>query len=501
MNSVDDLSQSVSLAEWDIDSDERHRQMRREEIVDEIASRDAGLVSAFGRVCPDCGGKLYRHGRTHPKEVWSLAGLVKVSLVRLRCPACRRVHVPASYLIADPLLSSLAQKFIALCQDNPFAVAAGLLKELLGIDIPVMTLHAFVRRQSAYFDDEVRRATEEFFATGQVPASDVELEAGSPLYLAVDEGLMHEWSYCRGREERAEKKSFVTAYTAVFFDGRACLSSPRVAPDKRRYALTNRYGHASATTGIDQFFSELVWLSWKRGRSFSAPLFILTDGARYLKSAIESYFPGAVALLDLFHLRARIEELICAESPYWQRLGAALRTYDARALFELVKNYTVCDEALVEKKKRLLLYIARNAGAIHNHRHPRCRVHGSSAAEKAVDTLIARRFKRRGMSWTDAGCEALLYFRLLTYNRQWKNYWQRRHNMSGPGAAATETEPVCVTAPEVGACDRGAKSRSYAKERQRQPVRSQTSHATVKPVFYHQVRLADDDGVNWFNNN
>ena len=468
MTSVDQQNNSVSLSIVDIDLEEHHRKLRRESIIFEIVALDQeNVVAAIKNPCPKCTSKLYRHGKTKGREVWTLAGMIVVKLVRLRCSACPYMTVPSQYLIADGLLSSLAEKFVELCRLNTFANAKHLLSELLGIDIPVMTLHRYVRTQTAYFDDEIVRATEALYACGEAPQVDLKLKENAPLYLGIDEGLVRDWDWCHSSDTKDEKKKFVTAYSAVFFDGRKCVSKPKDPESGRyRYKLTNRYGHASATTDIDQFFRELVMLSYRRGYTSNNKLFILTDGARYLTRAIETYFPGAVHLLDIFHLKRRIAELISETHPLFKYTQDAIHAYNPKALLKIIGAHQPTDEKDREKKIEIITYVTRNAQSIKNHKDPKTKVHGSAAAEKSVDLLIARRFKNRGMSWTEQGCEVLLQFQVLAYNGQLKGYWENRHRQTSVKTVQADT--FVQTAKPT---------------KTRQKIKGQ--------AYYHQVRLID----------
>ncbi len=46
--------------------------------------------------------------------------------------------------------------------------------------------------------------------------------------------------------------------------------------------------------------------------------------------------------------------------------------------------------------------------------------------EKTVDVLVARRYKKRGMSWGRRGSGALMRLRLLKANGEWGRYWASR---------------------------------------------------------------------------
>jgi len=52
---------------------------------------------------------------------------------------------------------------------------------------------------------------------------------------------------------------------------------------------------------------------------------------------------------------------------------------------------------------------------------------GSGGVEKNIDLALCRRFKSRGMSWSQAATQNLLELRLLRYDwKDWRAYWQRR---------------------------------------------------------------------------
>ena len=261
MYSVDHQLSDVSLSRFDIDAQERHRILQRKEIKEHIALLDKQLCSDFGKVCPHCKGSMHGHGTTNEKELWTLAGLIRVKVKRLRCADCGYLVLPARKLIEEELLSSLAQKFIALCRRNSFEQSRIQLKEDFGIDIPVMTLHAYVKRQSAYFDDELIQETRKLYELGSAPKVEATLAPGTPLYLAIDEGLVRDWKHTHGLQKSNTK--FNTAYCAVFFDGRKLITKNPEA--KKRYTLTGRYGHVTTVTDVNTYFRELVTLSIKRG--------------------------------------------------------------------------------------------------------------------------------------------------------------------------------------------------------------------------------------------
>ena len=76
MSSVVEHNKFVSLSVLDIDLEEHHRKLRRQEISDEIAVLDQKAAeSMLSKPCPKCTSKMHRHGKTKGKEVWTLVGL------------------------------------------------------------------------------------------------------------------------------------------------------------------------------------------------------------------------------------------------------------------------------------------------------------------------------------------------------------------------------------------------------------------------------------------
>jgi hypothetical protein len=51
--------------------------------------------------------------------------------------------------------------------------------------------------------------------------------------------------------------------------------------------------------------------------------------------------------------------------------------------------------------------------------------------EKNIDTVIGRRFKKQGMSWTKEGASNPLKLRILCYHKNdWEEFWERE-NLAG----------------------------------------------------------------------
>jgi hypothetical protein len=82
------------------------------------------------------------------------------------------------------------------------------------------------------------------------------------------------------------------------------------------------------------------------------------------------------------------------------------------------------DPGEAEKIAEAVNYVVSNLDWIEN--IPKVDGYGSGPVEKTVDIAVARRFKKRGMSWYKEFANPLLKLRLLKLNGEWDSYWNER---------------------------------------------------------------------------
>lgn len=150
------------------------------------------------------------------------------------------------------------------------------------------------------------------------------------------------------------------------------------------------------------------------------------DGAAWIRNLVADMFPQATYLLDLFHLKRRVSQVLNSDED--ERLRQAVyeacqRGQPSEAL-SCLSTYKAQTTEKAEELRKLKGYIHVNRVGISN--YARSDLFGSGAVEKAVDVLVSRRFKTRGMSWLRPGASGMLALRLLRFNGQWDSYWERR---------------------------------------------------------------------------
>jgi hypothetical protein len=206
----------------------------------------------------------------------------------------------------------------------------------------------------------------------------------------------------------------------IVYSERAEISRNRIALlDKRTYASFD-----DAAT-----FGERFWVACAgpAGAATAGQVVFVSDGAEWIHTLQQAYFPGAVVILDPWHLEQRLWEVWGAGRPRLVAvcLAAAWRG-DVPGLQRRLRaaRARVAEPDYRAQVDGLLGYIAANVEGIRN--LARLEATGSGAVEKTVDVVVTHRYKKRGMSWRRPGSRALLQLRLLRLNGTWDPYWAAR---------------------------------------------------------------------------
>ena len=403
------------LGAFETEREEAHRQLMREELKEEIYHRDNLLYTNTSRICPICGGKLYAHGRTNVRSYISVCGEVKVRLRRLYCNSCGHLVVPGYALIPKGNISAhLSEKMCDLAAKMSYDKASESLYIHHGIKVSPKRFWTSIQTEASLVGDVLAGEAETLYREAVMP-QEIDLKGEKPLIIGLDGGWVRGWQSCSDFEVKC-----ATIATGSF-QGRG----------KRRY-LKDRVGYA-AQCSIDEFRQRISVLAIKSGYLTASSCIFVSDGASWIAKMIADYFPGSIHVLDLFHLKRKVELLfgIKAEGAVADIRDAALGACDAfepEDISAIIKSWVTTEVSKIEQKADLLSYIKNNAEAIKNHQV--VDIHGSGWIEKGVDLMVSRRMKNRGMSWTERGSSNIIPFSVLRYNKQWDVYWGKRRGLS-----------------------------------------------------------------------
>jgi hypothetical protein len=362
--------------------------------------------------CPACGGRLKANGRA-PRRLVTLSGEVDLRRRRYRCLACGAEHVPLDAALGlEPRVQhtvGVRERALWLVTEMSYAKAVETAGELRRWPVGRSELHRWVASEGALL--EAARAADAEAVFGDRPDRRDRPRREGTVWVSADGTMVHD----RSTGTELEVK------IGLVFDG-----TRRTGRGRR--ALTGRTLDAGTETWT-AWAERFTALCTRLGVFEAERICFVSDGAASIRWIRERAFPTAIELLDWYHLVEALRRAIGDERP--DRLEAALAVAgpgDAGRLAELLAGWAFeeagADLARSDKLTAVWGYVTNNRRAIEN--YAIVPLASSGPMEKAVDIVIARRFKGRGMSWLRRGVSALVRLRLLRLNGTWDRYWSGR---------------------------------------------------------------------------
>ncbi|MFO7172338.1 MAG: ISLre2 family transposase [Bacillota bacterium] len=274
---------------------------------------------------------------------------------------------------------------VALAAEMPYRRAAEVLRvvTLENVDIRGMTLWQEVQEAGAELRRRAVKGQRKVFEEGELPAGG---RRARRLYVEADEV----WVRGRGQQRHVGIK------LAVGYEGKA-----EVAPGRR--LLEQRRVHAGVVSGAE-FWDECVaefGQHWDLGAVEEYE--IGGDGAAWVKAGCE-HFPGARYRLDPFHLRRALLEGLSHDEGAYQAVCEGLAAGDWGEVDRALRGAQGRSRG-AERRRVVALrrYLQANWEGI------RATDAGErlGAIEGQVFHHLARRMKRQGARWSDAGADHL----------------------------------------------------------------------------------------------
>jgi hypothetical protein len=359
-----------------------------------------------------CGGSLKANGRA-PRRLVTLSGEVELRRQRFRCTACGTEQVPLDAALGlEPRVAhtlAVRERALWLVTDMSYAKAVETAAEIRRWPIGRGELHRWVAEEGSLL--EAARSAESEAIFGAHPDRSSRPRRGGTVWVSADGTMVHD----RASGTELEVK------VGLVFDGARPTG-------RRRRALVGRTLDAG-TEGWTAWAERFTALCTKLGVYEADRICFVSDGAAAIRWIRERAFPTAIELLDWYHLVDQLRAAIGPDRP--DRLETALALAapgDAGRLLELLAAWAYEEAGSdLERSDKLAAawgYVSNNRRAIENYRI--VPLASSGPMEKAVDLVVARRFKARGMSWFRRGVSALVRLRLLRLNGTWARYWAER---------------------------------------------------------------------------
>jgi hypothetical protein len=378
-----------------------------------------------------CGGQaVYRELR--PKPVLTAVGKISVSRPYYLCPRCHHGQFPVDVEldIEHTEFSPGVRRMQAMVgQDAPFDQGRQQMKLLADLEV---TTKGVERTAEAVGDDvargeqqEVQRAVQldlPLIVGASVPILYVQMDGtGVPVVKKETEGRKGKLD---GQPAHTREAKLGCVFTQTSWDAEGF---PVRDPDSTTYV--------GAIETAEEFGKRLYVEAWKRGWSRAEKKVAMGDGAEWIWNLAQVHFPGAVQIVDLYHARQHLWELIRklhpndeASQKAWIRVHQKL--LDKGKIEKLVlaiRSIHSTNPEVADKIRTEADYFETNAERM---RYPKFRKQhlfvGSGVIEAGCKTVIGSRLKQSGMFWTVRGANAILALRCCHLNGRFEDYWEAR---------------------------------------------------------------------------
>jgi len=379
-----------------------------------------------------CGHQAH-YQELRSKPVLTAVGKVAVTRPYYLCPHCHNGQFPADVEldIENTESSPGVRRMEALMgQQAPFGHGREQMKVLAGLEV---TTKAVERAAEAIGDDIAQR---EHQAIQRAVQLDLPMVVGEPiplLYVQMDgTGVPVVKKETQGRKGKMDGQPAHTREAKL-----GCVFTQTTTDEKGRPIRdANSTTYTGAIETAEEFGRRIYLEAWNRGWNRARKKVVMGDGAEWIWNLAELHFPGAVQIVDLYHARQHLWELVrrlhpndSANQKAWMKIHQK-RLLDKGNIPKLVAALRAIPSANPEVAEQIRVeadYFETNAERM---RYPTFRRQhlfvGSGVIEAGCKTVIGSRLKQSGMFWTVHGANAILALRCSHLNSRFEDYWEAR---------------------------------------------------------------------------
>lgn len=261
-----------------------------------------------------------------------------------------------------------------------------------------------------------------FSSTARIPKMYVAIDgSGVPVVARETEGR-------QGKDETGKAKTREAKLGCIF---------TQTTVDEEGYAVRDEDSttYVGAIETAECFGGRIYTEAVKRGIARADKVLVLGDGAKWIWGIAQEHFPGAIEIVDLYHVRehlANLAKLVYgAKSQKSQEWRAARREEldngDVEAVIASMSRLRPRDTAVQEEVQTQIEYCLGNAERM---RYADFRSQGlfvgSGVVEAGCKTIFGQRLKLSGMHWTVRGANAIIALRCCQLSARWEEFWESR---------------------------------------------------------------------------
>jgi hypothetical protein len=349
------------------------------------------------------------------------------------CPHCHHGQFPVDRQldIEERDCSPGVRRMQALVgQDSPFDHGREQMQILAGLEV---TSKSVERTAEAIGADIAQSEQEEIRKIVQL---DLPIVVGEPipiLYVQMDgTGVPVVKKETEGRKGKTDGQPAHTREAKL-----GCVFT-QTTWDKEGFAIRDPDSttYTGAIETAEEFGKRIYREAWNRGWSRAEKKVVMGDGAEWIWNLADLHFPGAVQIVDLYHARQHLWDLVRTLHPNdpvhqqtWMKVHQK-RLLDKGKIERLVvalRSIESTNAEVLEKIRTEADYLERNTERM---RYPKFRRQhlfvGSGVIEAGCKTVIGSRLKQSGMFWTVRGANSIITLRCCHLNGQFEDYWETR---------------------------------------------------------------------------
>ena len=378
-------------------------------------------------------GHQARYRELRSRRVLTALGEVEITRPWYLCPHCHQGQFPADREldIENTDFSPGVRRMQALVgQQAPFDHGREQMKVLAGLEV---TTKAVERTAEAIGQDIAQCQQQEIQRAVQLDLPIVVSQPIPILYVQMDgTGVPVVKKETAGRKGKAEGQPAHTREAKL-----GCVFT-QTKWDKQGFPI--RDPDSTTYIGVIETAEEvgrrLYLEAWNRGWSRAVKKVVIGDGAEWIRNLVETHFPGAIQIVDLYHARQHLWEVARALYPNdavqqkaWMKVHQK-RLLDNGKIEKLVtalRSLRHTSAEVAEKIRTEAEYFEKNAERMCYPKFRRQHLFvGSGVIEAGCKTVIGSRLKQSGMFWTVRGANAILALRCCHLNGRFEDYWEAR---------------------------------------------------------------------------
>lgn len=387
--------------------------------------REEPLHCSCGASMVSCGCKT--------KTLSTMLGETKWVRSMFQCPVCRAIRYPGDEeldVVNTSRSPALRRQVARLGAKEPFREAAKDMKELAGIRLSRKDAERIAEAVGEDMEqwDKVERDRLRFMEPPP-PESPKTIDT---LYIEFDgTGVPMTQEEVAGRKGKQKDGSAKTREAKL-----GCVFTQTAFDEEERPI---RDPGSTSFTGAIETAAEFGWRIYaeavRRGLFEAKRVVILSDGAEWIRNIVQTHFPGAIHIIDLYHAR---EHLIGLAKLLFDRDLKPLNHYKDRWWADLdegnIEKITEEAQAFLPKDPKAgkdarcgIGYFEKNKDRM---RYAQFKADGlfvgSGVIEAGCKSVIGQRLKQSGMEWTVRGANAIIALRCATVSGRDEDYWEQR---------------------------------------------------------------------------